>query len=217
MAIIQESQIAALRETERDRFQRWFVETPFGMAYIDRAGRPRRISDDEFTVWRAAAHARIEEMLADLPRNTWIALGAMVGIAIFAPMLFSALGIEGLARKLGIAAAFVLIEGGLLGLEAHGYFARWRQQRATLEAAMAGRAPLAIDPAKARIPRNWFLLAQYWIAALVILAMYAIKVETELLRWVDWNLLILLVPIAWALHFASKRHDRIARERLRGG
>ncbi|NJS14271.1 MAG: hypothetical protein HC788_06170 [Sphingopyxis sp.] len=69
MPLYQESRINALRTTERERFARWFIETPFGIAYIDRAGRPRRVSDQELLAWRAAAYNRIEEMLAELPKT----------------------------------------------------------------------------------------------------------------------------------------------------
>lgn len=215
MALYDEKQIDALRTTERARFARWFVETPMGMAYIDRAGRPRRVSDDELNAWRAVAYERIEAMLADLPRNTWIAISAMAGTAFLAPILFAALGIDGFAQKVGVIVTGVLIEGGLIGLEVHDYFARWRGQRDELEAAVAGRAPLAIDPAKARIPRNWYLMAQYGIGGLLILAFFGMHIDGGLDSKIDWNWIVLTAPILLVLHFAAKRHDRLAQERLR--
>lgn len=215
MALYDEKQIDALRQTERARFARWFVETPMGMAYIDRGGRPRRVSDDELTAWRAVAHDRIEAMLADLPKTTWIAIAAMIGIAFLAPMLFAALGIDGFAQKVGVIVTGVLIEGGLIGIEVHDYFARWRGQRDELEAAVAGRAPLAIDPAKARIPRNWYLLGQYGVGGLLILASFGMQFDGGLDSAIDWNWIILAAPLLLVLHFAAKRHDRLAQERLR--
>jgi hypothetical protein len=67
--LVSETQIAALRKSERERFGRWFVETPYGKAYIDRTGRPRRVTEQELLTWRTAADARIEEMLVDLPKH----------------------------------------------------------------------------------------------------------------------------------------------------
>lgn len=215
MALIDEKQVDALRQTERARFARWFVATPLGMAYIDRAGRPRRVSDDELTAWRADAYVRIEVMLAELPRNVWTAVAVIAGTAIFAPMLFSGIGIGGFAQKVGVVVTGLLIEGGLIGLEARAYFARWRKQRDELEAAVAGRAPLAIDPAKARIPRNWFLLAQYGVAGLLILAYFGMQIDGGLDSKVNWVWIMLAAPVLLALQFASRRHDRMAQERLR--
>lgn len=208
-------QVDALRTTERARFARWFVETPMGTAYIDRAGRPRRVSDDELSAWRAAAHARIEAMLADLPKNVWITAAVIIGTAILGPLLFSALGIEGYGKKVGIIVAGILIEGGLIGLEVYDYFARWRQQRDELERAVAGRAPLAIDPTKARIPRNWYLLGQYAVGVLLTLAYFGMHIDGGLDSMMDWNWVVLAAPVLLLLHFAAKRHDRISQERLR--
>lgn len=208
----QDSQIAALRKTERQRFERWFVETPLGTAYIDRAGRPRRVSHEELSAWRAEAYARIEEMLAELPKNMWIAVGAMVGVAIIMPMLFSALGIEGLARKVGLAIAFVVIEGGLVGLEAVDYFARWRRQRDAMEQAVAGRAPLAIDPALAKPARSWTLIAQFAIGAIAIFLYLAMHLDGEQAGWINWNYVLLLVPLAYLLYFAGRLVDWIAKQ-----
>ncbi|NJS14272.1 MAG: hypothetical protein HC788_06175 [Sphingopyxis sp.] len=130
-------------------------------------------------------------------------------------MLFSAMGIEGLARKVGIAVAFVLIEGGLLGFEAVDYYARWRQQRDELERAVAGRAPLPLDPGKARPPRSWKLMAQYAIGVIAVFLYFAMHADTGLTGWIDWNYLVLLVPLAYLLFFAGKLADYIAHKNLR--
>ncbi len=215
MQLFDANKIDALRTTERARFARWFVETPMGTAYIDRTGQPRRVSDDELSAWRAAAHARIDSMLADLPKNVWITAAVIIGTAILGPLLFSALGIEGYGKKVGIIVAGILIEGGLIGLEVYDYFARWRQQRDELERAVAGRAPLAIDPTKARIPRNWYLLGQYAVGVLLILAYFGMHIDGGLDSMINWNWVVLAAPILLLLHFAAKRHDRISQERLR--
>jgi hypothetical protein len=215
LGLIDDRQIDALRQTERARFARWFLPTPLGIAYIDRAGRPRRVSDDEFAAWQAAAFVRIEAMLAELPKNAWIAVSVLVGTALLAPMLLSALGIEGFARKIGSVVAAVLIEGGLIGLEVHDYLARWRQQRDALEAAVVGRAPLPIDPSQARVPRNWYLIGQYAIGALLIFASFGMHFDGGLDSNVNWLWIVLAAPILLVLQFASKRHDRLAQERLR--
>jgi hypothetical protein len=215
LALYDEKQIDALRQTERARFARWFVETPTGTAYIDRAGRPRRVSDDELTAWRAVAYDRIEAMLADLPKNTWIAVAAMVGTVCLAPIIFAAFGFDGFAQKVGVVITGVLIEGGLIGIEVHDYFARWRRQRDEMEAAVAGRAPLAIDPAKARIPRNWYLLGQYGVGGLLLLTSFGMQFDGGLDSKIEWNWIILAAPVLLVLHFAAKRHDRLAQERLR--
>ena len=215
MQLFDAKQIDALRTTERARFARWFVETPLGTAYIDRAGRPRRVSDDELAAWRAAAHERIETMLADLPKNAWITAAVIIGTAILGPILFSALGIEGYGKKIGIIVAGILIEGGLIGLEVYDYFARWHQQRQELEIAVAGRAPLAIDPAKARIPRNYYVLGQYGVGVFLILAYFGMHIDGGLDSMIDWHWVVLAAPVLLLLHFAAKRHDRISQERLR--
>jgi hypothetical protein len=215
LALIDEKQIDALRQTERARFSRWFVPTPLGMAYIDRQGRPRRVSDDELAVWQAAAYVRIEAMLAELPKNAWTAVGVIVGTAMLGPMLFSALGIGGYAQKVGVIVTGILIESGLIGLEVHDYLARWRAQRDALEAAVAGRAPLPIDPNQARIPRNWYLLGQYAIGVLLILASFGMHFDGGLDSSVNWAWVILAAPILLVLQFASKRHDRVVQQRLR--
>lgn len=105
-----------------------------------------------------------------------------------------------------------MIEGGLIALEVYDYQARWRKQRDELEAAVAGRAPLAIDPARARIPRNWYLLGQYGIGVLLVLAYFGMHIDGGLDTRIDWFWIILAGPILLFLHFASKRHDRLARK-----
>jgi hypothetical protein len=156
VSLLDDFRLDQLRQAERRRFQRWFVHTPMGWAYIDRSGRARGVSDDEYRSWQAAAFVRIEEMLADLPAKAVWTVVALITIVFGGNLLLSALGIDGMVRKIAIGVTIVIVEAGLIGIDLYDYWRDWQVQRSGIEAAMAGRAPLPIDPERARIPRNWF-------------------------------------------------------------
>lgn len=215
MQLIDDYRLAQLREAERRRFQRWFVPSPLGWAYIDRAGRARGVRDDEFRAWQAAAFLRIEEMLADLPTKAVWTVAALIIIIFGGNIALGALGIDGTARHLSIGIAVVVVEAGLIGIDLYDYWRGWQVQRNAIEAAVVGRAPLPVDPERSRIPRNVFLIAQYVIAGGIMLLYFSSHIDSRLIEWIDWRWGVLLIPIAWGLHFAERRQDEAAQNRLR--
>lgn len=215
MNFFDERQQERLRQSERARFERWFVPTPLGRAYIDRVGRPRGVREEEYLAWRSAAFERIEQMLDDLPKQAFWAIGGLlltVGAGMF---LCQALGIDGTARTVAISVATVVVELGLVGIDLFDYMRDWRAQRNVIEAAVVGRAPLPLDPEQAQLPRNWFLIGQYAIAGLFLLMYLGMHIDESWVERVDWRWVILIVPLAWGLHFAAQRHDRAAQDRFR--
>ncbi len=203
-----------LRQTEMARFHRWFVRTPMGWAYVDRVGRPRKVSDDEHAAWQAEAAAHVEAIIADANiKLAWAAAG-LIAAYVGGTAIMMMLGITGTVRSMGIAACAVLIEAGLIGVDIFDYVRGWRMLRDRVEAAVAGRAPLAVDPDRARIPRNWYHLAQFIVIAPFVLLYFLSHFQPHIVGWFRIEIFYGLVIIAWALHFAARRHDRLAQERL---
>jgi hypothetical protein len=206
--------IEQTRQSERARFQRWFVPTTLARAYIDRQGRPRAVSEAEFLGWQDQVHGIVEDMLAKLRYHTALMVVAMLVTLATASFIATLLGFTGTARTVMVSVSVVIVEAGLLGLEIHDYWARWQRLRDAIEAAVVGRAPLPFDPERARIPHNWAQTAQYVIAVSIIALYFSSHLYTGLIEAIDWRWMLALVPIAWALHFAGRRHDRAAQERL---
>jgi hypothetical protein len=215
MRFLDEYKLGQIRDAERARFLRWFVQGPMGWAYIDRSGRPRAVSEAEWSAWRARAYVRIEDMLGSLPTNAAWSIGGLLVVLIVGPILFGALEITGPARHIAMAVAVVGVEAGLIGIDIYDYWRDWHRLRDTIEQSVAGRAPLPIDPEAARIPRNWYYLGQYIVVAPLALLYFYSHFDERIIGWFRIEMFLGLALLAWGLHFAAQRHDRIAQERLR--
>jgi hypothetical protein len=215
MGWIANHRIEQTRTSERARFERWFVPTALGLAYIDRQGRPRSVSQAEHQLWQDRAFAIVDKMVVKLEPQAMTLAFAMVATIAAASFAATWLGFTGAARATLVSVAVVIVEGGLLGIEIYDYWHDWHRLRSDIEAAVTGRAPLAVDPDRARIPHNWFQTAQYVIAAGIIAFYFAGHLYVDLIERFDFRYALLLVPLAWGLHFAGRRHDRAAQDRLR--
>lgn len=214
LLILENLKLEQMRAAERARFQRWFVRTGLGWAYVDRQGRPRSVSDDEYAAWQVAAFAHIEDMLGSVPVKAAWSVAALLIILIGGTWMMAALGIDGTARHIALAVATVIVEGGLIGIDLFDYWKGWERLRDRIEVAVTGRAVLAVDPESARIPRNWAYLAQYFIAGPLVLLYFYSHFDRGMLDWFRAEYVFGVALLAWALHFAAQRHDRRAQERM---
>jgi hypothetical protein len=214
MRFIDDYRREQLRQTELARFHRWFLRTAQGLAYVDRSGRPRKVSDAEHADWLAEAEARVEAIIGDANQKLGWALAGLVAAYVGGHLIFGALGIGGTARTIGIAVGAVLIEAGLIGVDLCDYWQGWRKLRDRIEAAVVARAPLAVDPERARIPRNCYHLGQFIvIAPFVLLYLYS-HFDPRIVQWFRIEIFYGLALTVWILHFAVRRHDRLAQQRL---
>lgn len=213
--LMSEFQKRQIRDTELGRFDRWFLDTAMGPAYRDREGRARSVKAEEVARWRADLEVHVEAMIARVPAQAAWALGGLIVVVMGGRWLLRVLDIPASYHGPTIGLALFIVEAGTVGIELWDYAGGWRARRDGIEAAVAGRAPLPIDPQRLGSGRNWFQTVMIALIGVMILAGYAIHADESLLKGPAAYLLVLGVPLVWALHFASKWHDRREKGRLR--
>lgn len=203
-----------LRRNERARFERWFVETPAGTAFVAGPGQPRIVRPEELRRWRGQAYARIDEWAASVQTKGLWAAALFVGTFFLGQFLFGLLGFDGTAKHVATSVLVVTVEVGLLAIEVHDYFAYWRDFRAEIEAALVGRPPAAIDAARARAPRNWFEWGKNGVFVLLFLLYLASHIDEGIFEWAGMYWIVLLAPLAWIFHLAARWHDGAVKDRM---
>lgn len=214
MALISDYQQRQMRDTELRRFDRWFVETGMGPAYRSRDGRARGVTPDEVACWRGEVEAHVDAMIAAIPAQAAWAIGALLIIVFGGGWLLDQLAIAPRYHAPAIGLGAFIVEVGMIGIEIWDYVAGWRTRRDAIEAAVAARAPLPIDPARLGSGHNWLQTAMLVLVAALILFAYASHLDEGLIARTDWRWVFVAIPLAWGLHFASKWYDgRIGRLR----
>lgn len=216
MAFVSDYQQRQMRDTELRRFDRWFVETALGPAYRGRDGRARGVKADEVARWRAGVEAHVDAMIASIPVQAAWGIGALLVIVFFGGWLLDLLAIPKRFHGSAIGLGIFIVEVGLFGIEVWDYVAGWRSRRDAIEDAVRTRAPLPIDPARLGSGHNWFQTASIAAVVPVIFLFFFSHLDEGLIERVDWwGWTLLVVPLAWGLHFAGKRYDGHMKRRRR--
>ncbi|MBD3731210.1 MAG: hypothetical protein IE934_00635 [Sphingopyxis sp.] len=208
MALVSDYQKRQIRETELRRFERWFVDTSMGPAYRGRDGRGRSVRPDEIARWRADLETHVDAMIASIPVQAAWAIGALLAIVFGGGWLLDLMDIPQRFHAAAIGLGVFVVEVGLVGLEIWDYVEGWRNRRDAIEAAVAARAPLPIEPARLGSGTNWFQIASLAVVVPIILLAYASHLDEGLIDRFDWRWAFATIPLAWALHFAGKSYDR---------
>lgn len=208
MTLINEFQQRQMRDTELRRFDRWFVDTAMGPAYRGRDGRARGVKAEEVARWRGEVEAHVDAMIAAIPFQAMWAIGALLAIVFGGGWLLDLLAIPQRFHAPAIGLGVFIVEVGMIGIEIWDYVAGWRIRRDGIEAAVAARAPLPIDPARLGSGHNWFQTIMLALVAMLILFAYAMHLDEGLLARTDWYWVFAAIPLAWGLHFAAKWYDR---------
>lgn len=209
MALMSDYQQRQMRDTELRRFDRWFVDTAMGPAYRGRDGRARSVKAEEVARWRGEVEAHVDAMIASVPIQAMWAIGALLVIVFGGGWLLDILAIPQRFHAPAIGLGVFIVEVGMIGIEIWDYVAGWRERRDGIEAAVATRAPLPVDPQRLGSGHNWFQTASIAVIVPVILLYVFSHLDERLIERVDWWGWILLIgPLAWALHFAGKWYDR---------
>lgn len=217
MALMSDYQQRQMRETELRRFDRWFVDTAMGPAYRGRDGRARSVKAEEVAHWRGAVEAHVDAMIASVPIQAMWAIGALLVVVFGGGWLLDMLAILQRFHGPAIGLGVFIVEAGMIGIEIWDYVAGWRERRDGIEAAVAARAPLPIDPQRLGSGRNWFQTASIAVIVPVILLYVFSHLDERLIAHIDWwGWILLVAPLAWALHFAGKWYDGRLKNRLRG-
>lgn len=208
MPFVSDYQQRQIRDTELRRFDRWFVDTPMGQAYRGRDGRGRSVRADEIARWRADVEAHVDAMIASIPMQAAWGIGALLVIIFFGGWFLDLIAIPQRFHGAAIGLGIFIVEVGLLGIEAWDYIAGWQSRRDAIEAAVRVRAPLPIEPARLGSGHNWFQIASVAVVVPVILLAFFSHLDEGLIERVDWwGWMLLVVPLAWGLHFAGKWYD----------
>ncbi|HEY0596833.1 hypothetical protein [Sphingopyxis sp.] len=209
MALMSDFQKRQIRDTELRRFDRWFVDTVMGPAYRGRDGRVRGVKPDEVARWRSEVETHVDAMIASAPVQAAWAIGALVVVVFGGGWLLDMLAIPQRFHAPAIGLGVFVVEVGLIGIEIWDYVAGWRDRRDGIEAAVAARAPLPIDPQRIGSGHNWFQSASLALVVPVILLTCFSHLDERIIERVDWwGWMLLVVPLAWVLHFAGKLYDR---------
>jgi hypothetical protein len=208
MTLINEFQQRQMRDSELRRFDRWFVDTAMGPAYRGRDGRARGVKAEEVARWRGEVEAHVDAMIAAIPFQAMWAIGALLAIVFGGGWLLDLLAIPQRFHAPAIGLGVFIVEVGMIGIEIWDYVAGWRTRRDGIEAAVAARAPLPIDPARLGSGHNWFQTIMLALVAMLILFAYAMHLDEGLLARTDWYWVFAAIPLAWGLHFAAKWYDR---------
>ena len=216
MAFTSYYQQRQIRDGELRRFDRWFVDTTMGPAYRGRDGRVRGVKAEEVARWRADLEQHIDAMIAGLPFQAMWAVGGLLTVVFLGGWLLDLLTIEPRFHGPAIGLAIFIVEAGTIGIEAWDYIGGWRERRDAIEAAVAARAPLPIDPQNVASGHNWYQIGVYVvIAPVILLAMFGHLGGDGMIESIQWGWFLAAVPLAWGLHFAAKWHDRRTKGRLR--
>jgi hypothetical protein len=203
-----------IRDTELRRFDRWFVDTELGRAYRGRDGRVRGVKPDEVVQWRSGVEAHVDAMIASAPLQAAWAIGALIVVVFGGGWLLDLLTIPQRFHAPAIGLGVFVVEVGLIGIEIWDYVAGWRDRRDAIEAAVAARAPLPVDPQRIGSGHNWFQSASWLLIAALVLVAYASHLDEGMIARIDWRWVFAAIPLVWALHFAGKWYDgRIRRLR----
>ena len=208
MTLINEFQQRQMRDSELRRFDRWFVDTAMGPAYRGRDGRARGVKAEEVARWRGEVEAHVDAMIAAIPFQAMWAIGALLAIVFGGGWLLDLLAIPQRFHAPAIGLGVFIVEVGMIGIEIWDYVAGWRTRRDGIEAAVAARAPLPIDPARLGSGHNWFQTIMLALVAMLILFAYAMHLDEGLLARTDRYWVFAAIPLAWGLHFAAKWYDR---------
>ncbi|MDR6832870.1 MULTISPECIES: hypothetical protein [unclassified Sphingopyxis] len=208
MTLINEFQQRQMRDSELRRFDRWFVDTAMGPAYRGRDGRARGVKAEEVARWRGEVEAHVDAMIAAIPFQAMWAVGALLAIVFGGGWLLDLLAIPQRFHAPAIGLGVFIVEVGMIGIEIWDYVAGWRTRRDGIEAAVAARAPLPIDPARLGSGHNWFQTIMLALVAMLILFAYAMHLDEGLLARTDRYWVFAAIPLAWGLHFAAKWYDR---------
>lgn len=203
-----------IRDTELRRFDRWFVDTELGRAYRGRDGRVRGVKPDEVVQWRSGVEAHVDAMIASAPLQAAWAIGALIVVVFGGGWLLDLLAIPQRFHAPAIGLGVFVVEVGLIGIEIWDYVAGWRDRRDAIEAAVAARAPLPVDPQRIGSGHNWFQSVSWLLIAALVLVAYASHLDEGMIARIDWRWVFAAIPLVWALHFAGKWYDgRIRRLR----
>lgn len=214
MALVSDYQKRQIRDTELRRFDRWFVETAMGPAYRGRDGRARAVKANEVARWRDVVEAHVDATIAAIPVQAAWAVGALLAIVFGGGWLLDVLAIPQRYHASAIGLGVFIVEVGMIGIEIWDYAAGWRIRRDGIEAEVAARAPLPIDPARLGSGRNWFQTGALILIAAIILLAYAAHLDEGMMDRIDWRWIFAAIPLAYGLHFAARCYDRRIR-RLR--
>lgn len=216
MALMSDFQKRQIRDTELRRFDRWFVDTVMGLGYHGRDGRVRSVKPEEVARWRDDVEAYVDAMVAAAPVQAAWAIGALVVVVFGGGWLLDLLAIPARFHAPAIGIGVFVVETGLIGIEIWDYVAGWRERRDGIEAAVAARAPLPVDPRLIGSGHNWFQTASVMVIVPVILLYVFSHLDERLVERIDWwGWIMLIGPLAWALHFAGKWYDGRMKGRLR--
>lgn len=216
MPLMSDFQRRQIRDIELRRFDRWFVDTAMGPAYRGRDGRVRGVKPDEVAHWRGEVEAHVDAMIASAPAQAAWAIGALVVVVFGGGWLLDLLTIPQRFHGPAIGLGAFVVEVGMIGIEIRDYVAGWRARRDGIEAAVAARAPLPIDPRRIGNGHNWFQTASIAVVVPLILLAYFSHLDDGIIERVDWwGWLLLAGPLAWGLHFAGKLYDARMKGRLR--
>ncbi|MDO9368306.1 MAG: hypothetical protein Q7T68_07035 [Sphingopyxis sp.] len=216
MPLMSDYQKRQIRDTELRRFDRWFVDTAMGPAYRGRNGRVRSVKPDEIAHWRSAVEVHVDAMIASAPIQAAWAIGALVVVVFGGGWLLDMLAIPQRFHAPSIGLGVFVVEVGMIGIEIWDYVAGWRDRRDGIEAAVAARAPLPIDPQRIGSGHNWFQTASIAVVVPLILLAFFSHLDEGIIERVDWwGWLLLTGPLAWGLHFAGKWYDGWMKRRLR--
>ena len=208
MAFVSDYQKRQIRETELRRYDRWFVDTAMGPAYRARDGRARGVRADEVARWRADVEAHVDAMIASIPVQAAWGVGALLVLVFGGGWLLDLTAIPQRFHGPAIGIGVFVVEVGLLGIGAWDYLGGWRSRRDAIENAVRTRAPLPIDPVRLGSGRNWFQIGSIALVAPVIFLAFFSHVDDRLIERIDWwGWMVLIVPLAWGLHFAGKWYD----------
>lgn len=209
MALTSDFQKRQIRDTELRRFDRWFVDTVVGPAYRGRDGRVRGVKPDEVARWRSDVETHVDAMIASAPVQAAWAIGALVVVVFGGGWLLDLLAIPQRFHAPATGLGIFIVEVGLVGIEVWDYIAGWRSRRDAIENLVRMRAPLPIEPARLGSGHNWFQTASIAVVVPVILLAFFSHLDERIIERVDWwGWMLLVVPLAWALHFAGKLYDR---------
>jgi len=179
-----------------------------GPAYRCRDGRARGVKPDEVARWRGEVEAHVDAMIAAIPVQAAWAIGALLIILFGGGWLLDLLAIPQRYHGPAIGLGAFIVEVGMIGIEIWDYVAGWRARRDGIEAAIAARAPLPIDPARLGSGHNGFQTGMLLLVAALILFAYASHLDQGLIERADWRWVFAAIPLAWGLHFAAKWYDR---------
>lgn len=198
-----------LHDAEGARIARWFGETELGPVFYADSGEALPLDGDRRAIYRRQAERLLERYVAGYRRSGFEAVALAVVLVVLFQGVQAWLG--ALAPSLRVVPAFAAGVPALAWplVRELRYRRGLKALRRELSERLALREGVPAQIAQPHRRHNVFLVAQGLVVVFMLASAGAALLRGDQNFGLPW--ILVPIPLAWALHWASRRVDRVHR------